>query len=166
MMSNKTPEKVKADVVVSMHYTLKVDGSVVDTSSGADPLEYLQGHGNIIEGLEKEMEGMAVGESKTVSVAAKDGYGEYDAEAVAYIPRAQFPPEIPLEEGIQLQVRDEQGDVTSAWISEVGEDRVQLNFNHPLAGKNLEFEVTVVGLRQPTSEELTHGHVHSDKHSH
>lgn len=149
-----------------MEYTLHVDGQLVDSSEGRAPLEFLQGAGNIIPGLEEELYGMELGESKNVIVSAEDGYGELDPDAFVDVPRAQFPAEIPLEPGIELQVRDDTGRVLLARIDRVDDQSVRLDFNHPLAGKELNFQVKIVGLRDATEEELEHGHVHGEGHSH
>jgi FKBP-type peptidyl-prolyl cis-trans isomerase SlyD len=151
---------VADNVVVSLEYKLTVGGEIVDSTDDSDPLEFLQGHKNIIPGLEKELYGMSIGDKKTVLVSAKDAYGELDSEAFVDVPRDEFPPDIPLETGVQIQVRDMQGGLMDAVIEKIGDDVVQLNFNHPLAGEDLNFEVTIADLRQATPEELEHGHVH------
>jgi FKBP-type peptidyl-prolyl cis-trans isomerase SlyD len=158
--------KVQNGQVVSMEYTLKVDGVVTDASEGREPLEYVHGAGNIIPGLEREMTGMAIGDSKDVMVAAMDGYGEEDNEAFMDVPRDQFPDEIPMKVGTEIQVQNQAGQPMFARIDQVGEKSVRLNFNHPLAGKDLHFSVKVVGLRDATAEEKEHGHVHSPGHQH
>lgn len=154
--------KVAKDLVVSMDYTLTVDGEVIDSSEENGPIDYIQGHENIIPGLESAVEGMKVGETKKVSVKAKDAYGEYDPDAVDEIPLADFPEDIPLEVGVELAVEDEDDGPMSAVIEEVGKDTVTLNFNHPLAGKDLNFDVKILSIRAATAEELEHGHVHSE----
>ncbi|MBK9923930.1 MAG: peptidylprolyl isomerase [Anaerolineales bacterium] len=160
-------DTVENGVVVSMEYTLKVDGEVIDSSEGQDPLEFLTGHGNIIPGLESEMLGMKIGDSKDVVVAPADGYGEYDDEAFLDVPSGQFPSDMPVEEGLELTVRDDSGQARYARIESVEGETVRLNFNHPLAGDELHFSVKVVALREPTDEELDHGHVHAgDGHHH
>ena len=159
-------DSVQEGVVVSMEYTLKIDGEVIDTSEGQDPLEFLTGYGNIIPGLENEMIGMKVGDSKDVVVAPADGYGEYDDEALLDVPRNQFPKDMPVEEGLELTVRDDSGEGRYARIESVEGETVRLNFNHPLAGDELHFNVKVVSLREPTDEELDQGHVHAGGHHH
>jgi FKBP-type peptidyl-prolyl cis-trans isomerase SlyD len=150
-----------------MEYTLHVDNEEIDSSRGQDPLQFLVGHGNIISGLEREMIGMRMGESKEVSIPPADAYGEYDEEAFMNVSRDAFPKDIPVEEGAELTVRDDAGQSRYARIDAVEGDTVTLNFNHPLAGDELHFNVTVVGLREPTAEELEHGHVHQgDGHHH
>jgi len=158
--------RVEDGQVVSMNYTLRVDGEIVDSSEGQEPLEFLQGVGNIISGLESELYGMAIGESKKVIVSAANGYGEFDQEALVEVPKAEFPPQIPLELGIELQVRGQDGETMHGHISNIGEKTVELDFNHPLAGKELHFDVTIAGLREASDEELLHGHVHQDDHDH
>lgn len=160
-------DSVQNNIVVSMEYTLHVDNEEIDSSKGQDPLQFLVGHGNIISGLEREMMGMKVGESKEVTIAPADAYGEFDEQAFMQVPRTAFPQDIPVEEGAELTVRDDEGQSRYARIDAVDGDNVTLNFNHPLAGDELHFNVKVVGLREPTEEELEHGHVHQgDGHHH
>jgi FKBP-type peptidyl-prolyl cis-trans isomerase SlyD len=150
-----------------MEYTLHVDNEEIDSSKDQDPLQFLVGHGNIISGLEREMMGMKVGESKDVVIPPADAYGEFDEEAFMDVPRSAFPKDIPVEEGAELTVRDDAGQSRYARIDAINGDNVTLNFNHPLAGDELHFNVKVVGVREPTSEELEHGHVHQgDGHHH
>jgi len=157
---NSQPEQVAKNVVVSLEYTLTVDGEVVDYSNKEEPLEYIQGHDQIIPGLENALNGMAVGESKQVTVVASEAYGEVDQEAIIEVNRSDFPAEVPMEIGTEVQVRNMDGHVLDARIASIGGDKIKLDFNHPLAGKNLQFDVTVVGLRDATEEEIEHGHVH------
>jgi FKBP-type peptidyl-prolyl cis-trans isomerase SlyD len=158
--------KIADDQVVSMEYSLTVDGLVVDTSENHEPIEFIQGHGNIIPGLERELYGMTVGESKEVTISPADGYGEVDEEAYVEVPRAQFPADIPLEPGVTLNVEDQSGQPMLARIDKVSEETIRLDFNHPLAGKYLFFKVKIAGLRSATAEELDHGHVHGEGHEH
>jgi FKBP-type peptidyl-prolyl cis-trans isomerase SlyD len=161
--SSEKPTQVDKDTVVSLDYTLRVDGVVVDSSEKSEPIQFIQGHGHIIPGLENQLYGMQIGEQKQVSVSASDGYGEVDKSAFADVPRDEFPPDIPLKTGIGLQLRDQDGNVMEGYISEVGEKSVRLDFNHPLAGKDLDFSIEVVGLRNATAEELSHGHIHFEE---
>ena len=152
--------------VVSLEYTLTVDDEVLDSSEGEQPLEFLQGGGTIIPGLERALYGMKIGESKSVVVAPADAYGELDDEAYSSVPRADFPAGVPLEEGTELNVTDDDGKEATAYIDSFDDETVRLDFNHPLAGAELHFDVKVVGLRAPTADELAHGHVHSHEHHH
>ena len=153
--------KVADGQVIEMEYTLQVDGETIDTSTGHGPIEFIQGIGNIVPGLEQALYGMAVGDSKDVVVAAVDGYGEMDNEAYMEVPRDQFPEDIPMEIGTQIELHDESGQPMVARMDQVGDTSVRLDFNHPLAGKELHFFVKIAGLRPATDEELEHGHVHS-----
>ncbi|HJS20424.1 MAG TPA: peptidylprolyl isomerase [Anaerolineales bacterium] len=159
-------DSVQNDVVVSMEYTLHVDGEKFDSSEGQDPLQFLTGHGNIISGLEREILGMKVGESRDVTIPPAEAYGEFDEEAFMDVPRGEFPKDMPLEEGLELTVKDDSGQSRYARVDAIEGDKVTLNFNHPLAGDELHFNVKVVGLREPTAEELEHGHVHAAGHHH
>ena len=153
---------VQNDLVVTMDFTLTVDGEIIDQSEAGEPIQFLQGYGQVIPGLEQALEGMTVGESKEIDVEPDEGYGEEDEEAFAAIPRAEFPAEIPLMAGIELQLRDQDGEVLEAFIDEIREDVVMLNFNHRLAGKRLHFWVRIIDIRAATAEELEHGHAHVD----
>ncbi len=162
-MSDET--KVDDGKVVSMHYTLHVEGKLVDTSEGGEPLQFIQGMGHIIPGLEHELYDMQVGDSKNVTVSAKDGYGEADADAFMEVPRDAFPDTVPLVKGTELELRDQSGHPVYARIDRVTEKDVRLNMNHPLAGKELHFDVTIAAVRPATEEEVSHGHVHTgDQH--
>ncbi len=159
-------DTVQDGQVVSMEYTLRVDGEVLDSSDGVGPLQFLAGYDNIVPGLEREMIGMKIGESKDVVVAPADGYGEFEDEAFMDVPRSEFPSDMELEEGVELSVTDEDGKNQYARIESLTEESVRLDFNHPLAGAELHFNVKVIALREPTKEELDHGHVHEEGHHH
>lgn len=166
MMKTDQPNTIEDNVIVTLNYTVKVDGEVVDTSDEHEPIEFIQGAGLVISGLERNLYGMGNGEKKEFTVEPADGYGDEDPDAYAEIPRSEFPPKIPLQPGVELLLKDEDGDEMQAYIVKVGEEAVTLNFNHPLAGKDMHFTVEVVGLRWATPEELDHGHVHSHGHAH
>lgn len=152
--------QIANDVMVTMDYTLTVDDQIIDSSKENGPIQFVQGRGEIITGLERQLEGLAVGANQKITVPAEEGYGEFNEENLIDLPRAEFPESIPLELGIQLKMKDQDGRPLHARIHEITDDLVKLNFNHPLAGKELQFDVTVVDLRAATSEELEHGHVH------
>ncbi|RJP49639.1 MAG: peptidylprolyl isomerase [Anaerolineaceae bacterium] len=159
--------EVQNGVVVSMDYKLVVDGELLDSSDEAGPLQFLAGYENIIPGLEREMLGMKIGDSKDVVVKPADGYGEFDDQAFMDVPRSEFPQDMELEEGMELHVTDEDGQHQAAYVNSFDDQTVQLDFNHPLAGAELQFSVKVVALREPTQEEMDHGHVHEgDGHHH
>lgn len=159
-------DTVQDGVVVSMEYSLHVDGELLDTSDGQGPLQFLVGYGNVISGLESEMMGMKIGDSKDVVVQPEDGYGEFDEEAFMDVPKKDFPKDMPLEVDTELTVRDEEGHARYARVDNIEGDTVRLDFNHPLAGAELHFSVKVMALREPSEEELEHGHVHEEGHHH
>jgi FKBP-type peptidyl-prolyl cis-trans isomerase 2 len=139
-MTDATPGKT-----VRIHYTGTLsDGSTFDSSSGREPLEFTVGSGQIISGLDRAIEGMAVGERKTVEVPAAEAYGPRNPEGVQSVPRDQVPDHIPLDPGTQLQVQTGDGRTLPVTVTEVSEEVVVLDANHPLAGKDLTFEVELV----------------------
>ncbi len=156
-----TNSHVAAGQVVSIHYTLKLDnGEVVDSSEGQGPLEYLHGAANIVPGLERALNGLAIGDLFQVTVSAEDGYGEHDTEAEQTVQRAMFPKDVKLEAGMQFAARGDDGQPMPFTITEVEGDTVQIDFNHPLAGETLHFSGSVVAIRAATQEETQHGHPH------
>ncbi|MBK8903828.1 MAG: peptidylprolyl isomerase [Anaerolineaceae bacterium] len=161
--------KVKDGVVVTLDYTLRLDdGEVIDSSTDEGPLEYLHGYGQIIPGLEKALVGLGVGDRKTVVVPPDEAYGDVDMDAFEIVPRSMFPDDLELEEGLELSLRDVETDEPfDATIAEIRETEVMLDFNHPLAGETLHFEVHIPAIRAATAEELAHGHAHGgDGHHH
>lgn len=137
----------KTGDTVRIHYTGTLsDGSTFDTSSGRDPLEFTVGSGQIIPGLDRAIDGMSVGEKKTVEVPAADAYGDRNPEGIQTVPRAQVPDHIPLDPGTQLQVQTGDGRTLPVTVAEVTEEAVVLDANHPLAGKDLTFEVELVEI--------------------
>ena len=159
-MSETDP--VGDDKVVSLDYTLRLDdGEVVDSSSGREPLEFIQGQGQIIPGLEKELYGMEVGDEKAVTVKPEEGYGERMADRVQSVPHNAFPDDMDLEEGMQVRLQDSNsGQVFEAFVVEIQSESVILDFNHPLAGETLHFDVQIADVREATDDELSHGHAH------
>lgn len=152
--------EVQDDLVVGLEYVLRVDGQEYEKTGPEDVLYFIQGHGQIIPGLERQLYGMKTGQSREIEVPPHEGYGEFDDQAVGTVPRREFPDEIALEEDTFLQLRDEQGEVLDAYVEGFDDENVSLNFNHPLAGKPLSFTVKIREIRPATEEELDHGHVH------
>ncbi len=137
---------IKKDSKVAIDYTLTVDGKVADTSKGRAPLEYTQGAGQIIIGLERALEGKNEGEEISVDIAAKDAYGEINKEAFRRVPKTA------IQNIEQMKVGDlvgasANGHTFRAQISEITDTEVVLNFNHPLAGKSLHFDVKIVSVK-------------------
>jgi FKBP-type peptidyl-prolyl cis-trans isomerase SlyD len=159
---------VADDIVVKLDYTLTLsDGEIYDSSDETGPLEFLQGQGHIIAGLEEALYDMTVGDEKDVVVTPDYGYGEYDPDAVQTLPRDIFPAGMALEPGMAIDLYDEDAEEEiEAYVAEVQRDGVVIDFNHPLAGETLSFHVKIVGLRPALPEEIEHGHVHGDDHAH
>jgi FKBP-type peptidyl-prolyl cis-trans isomerase 2 len=132
---------------VSFDYTLKVDGEVVDSSKDRSPLEYVHGEGKIIPGLSRELEGMKPGEEKKIKIQPADAYGEVKPDAVRDVPRENLPEGLEAKEGMMLQVQTPSGGTMPVKITEVKDESVTIDFNHPLAGKTLHFDVKVVSVR-------------------
>lgn len=152
--------KISQNKVASIEYTLTDDsGEVLDTSVGGEPLAYIQGMGNIIPGLEAALEDKEVGDSLKVTVAPEDGYGEQNDALVQQVPREMFQGVDEIEIGMQFHAQTAQG-LTVITVTEVIEDLITVDGNHPLAGKTLNFDVKVVDVRDATEEELEHGHAH------
>jgi len=152
--------EIAADRVVTIHYTLKNDeGAVLDSSSGGEPLAYIQGHGNLVTGLEKALEGQQEGAALAVVVSPQDGYGVHDAALIQRVPKRSLQGSGEIKKGMQFQARTDDGMRLFTVTAVVG-DMITLDGNHPLADQTLHFEVQIVGVRAATAEELEHGHVH------
>ncbi|MGA9025690.1 MAG: peptidylprolyl isomerase [Steroidobacteraceae bacterium] len=152
--------EITADRVVTIHYTLKNDGGVViDSSDGGEPLAYIQGHGNLVVGLEKALEGKRDGDTLAVVIEPADGYGRRDEALIKRLPKRALQGSGEIKKGMQFQAQTEQG-VRLFTVTALAGDMVTLDGNHPLADQRLHFEVKVVEVREATSEELEHGHVH------
>lgn len=148
--------------VVTIHYTLKDDaGEVIDSSREGDPIAYLHGHGNLVPGLERELEGKSTGDKVNVSVTPEQGYGDYDKQLVQQVPRRALQGIANVRVGMRLQAQTPQGPRAVVITRLVG-DMVTIDGNHPLAGKNLNFDVEITDVRDATEEELAHGHVHGE----
>jgi FKBP-type peptidyl-prolyl cis-trans isomerase SlyD len=152
--------EITADTVVLIHYTLKNDsGAVLDSSAGGEPLAYIQGHGNLVPGLEKALEGKASGSTVAVILAPADGYGVRDEALVQRVPKRSLQGAGEIRKGMQFQARTEDG-MRLFTVTGIAGDMVTLDGNHPLADQTLHFDVEVVSVRDATTEELEHGHVH------
>ena len=154
---------IAANKAVSIEYTLtNDDGDVIDSSTGGAPLVYLQGAGNIIPGLEKALDGKAVGDELNVTVEPEDAYGEYSAELVSTLNRSMFEGVDVLEVGMQFHASAPDGQMQIVTIRDLDGDDVTVDGNHPLAGQRLNFKVKVVAVRDASEEEVAHGHVHGE----
>lgn len=159
---------IKEGSVVSMTYRLtNTAGEELDSAEKASPFSYLHGHGQIVPGLERELEGLAVGTSKKVVVSPVDGYGEFEPELQTVARRDQFPADQPLEVGMRFAADVGQEQPVVFMVMSVEGNDVTLDGNHPLAGETLHFDVEILEVRDATEEELAHGHAHGpDGHHH
>ena len=152
---------ISRNKVVRFDYTLTDDSAqVLDSSEGGEPLTYLHGGGNIIPGLESALEGRRAGESLSVRVAAAEAYGERDDALVQSVPREMFEDSDSIQVGMQFQSGDPDGNTRIVTVVGTDAASVTVDGNHPLAGVPLNFAVTIVEVRDASSEELAHGHVH------
>lgn len=140
-------EVIAKDKKVKFDYTLTVKDKVVDTSEGKQPLEYTQGAGMIIPGLEKEMEGLKVGDEKTVTVPAKDAYGDVNPALVITVKKANLAPEFKAEVGSVVQMQTPEGQQLPGVVKEIKDEGVVVDFNHPLAGEDLTFKIKIVEIK-------------------
>lgn len=158
--------KIAKDVVVSIAYQVRTaDGVLVDEAPANQPLEYLQGHNNLIPGLENALEGKDVGEKFEVRVQPEEGYGQRSDNMIQRVPKSAFEGVDTLEPGMRFIAETDRGPLPVV-ITEVGEDDVVVDGNHMLAGQELLFNVEVVATRTATEEELAHGHIHAAHEEH
>jgi FKBP-type peptidyl-prolyl cis-trans isomerase SlyD len=148
--------QISKNKVAAIHYTLRDnEGTVIDSSEGRDPLHYLHGAGNLIAGMEEGLEGKSKGDKFSLKIQPEKGYGEKDATLIQKVPRSAFGDQ-EVKTGMRFSTN--QGGVVT--VTNVGLDAITVDANHPLAGVELNFAVEVMEVRNATSEEITHGHVH------
>ena len=149
------------NLVVSMHYKLTDDDdNVLDSSDGSDPLAYLHGSGSIIPGLEKALVGKIEGDALKVKVEPADGYGEVNPELVQAVNRSAFQGVDSIEPGMAFEAQAPDGSMQRILVKAIDGDEITIDANHPLAGIVLTFDVQIVGVREATEEEVSHGHAH------
>ena len=152
--------QIEENKVVLIEYTVKTEeGVLVDTSEGNEPLAYLHGHKNIIPGLENALVGKAVEDELSVTVTPEEAYGEPHEQLIKEVPMQAFQGVDKVEPGMQFNAESPQGPQLIT-VTKVEGDTVTVDGNHPLAGVTLNFDVKVVEVREPSEEELSHGHVH------
>ncbi len=146
--------------VIGFHYTLTdKTGTTLDSSIGDEPLYFLEGAQQIIPGLERVIALMNVGDKRKIEVKAPDAYGEINQELVVKVKRTQFPPDADLQVGDQFQVNNDQHSPVFTIMS-IESEEVTVDGNHPMAGKDLFFDVEIMGMRPATEDEVSHGHAH------
>lgn len=139
--------EVKEGDTVSVHYTGSLDdGMVFDSTAQREPFSFTVGSGEIIEGFDQAVRGMAVGETREISIPPEQAYGEYDEEKIITVPRAAFPPDAPLRVGLDLQLQAPSGEAIQVKVIEVDSDEVTLDGNHLLAGETLNFKIELVSI--------------------
>ncbi|MDB4107527.1 peptidylprolyl isomerase [Bacteroidia bacterium] len=155
--------KIGKNAVVGVNYVLDVEGQQLD-ASGDSPLTYLHGHGMMIPGFERQLEGLSEGDKYDFMVSAKEGYGEFNESAIAELDKQIFLIDGSMStevfEGAQLQLTNQEGNPMVGVVQAIGETNVTMDFNHQLAGKELHFSGSIASLREATEEEISHGHVH------
>ena len=152
-MAENEVSAIEKNVVVTLDYSLEVEGQEIDSG----PIQFIHGHGNIISGLENEIEGMELGEEKEVHVKAENAYGDYDPELEIDLPLSSFPEDFEIQLGRPMRLQDTEGRVFTGVAIAISDDTVKMNLNHPLAGKDLLFKTKVQDLRAATDEEIERG---------
>ncbi|MDH5632539.1 MAG: peptidylprolyl isomerase [Gammaproteobacteria bacterium] len=152
---------ITKNAVVTMHYTLfNETGEQLESSKNSDPLAYLHGHGNIIPGLEKALEGKSAGDSLRVDVEPEEGYGARDEALIQEVPRSMFQGfDQQIEVGMRFQADSSHGP-TLVTVTAVSEEMITVDGNNELAGEKLTFDIEILEVREASAEELDHGHVH------
>ncbi|MEC7277048.1 MAG: peptidylprolyl isomerase [Bdellovibrionota bacterium] len=160
-------QQIQNDHVVEINFTLtNGNNEVLDSTEKTAPLAYIQGKGNIIAGLEKEILGKAVGDKFKVSLKAEEAYGLHQEDLIQAVPKENFGKEAEnIQVGMQFQVQNPDGQVLVVMATEIRENEVVLDGNHPLAGMDLTFDVEVASIRQATPEELKRGNLQEEKSS-
>lgn len=154
---------VEKDKIVSIAYNATDEtGAVVDSNDGLEPLEYLHGYGNILQSLENALTGLQVAEEKKITLTPGEAYGDFDPQLVFEVSRTQFPEGA---EQVQLGTMVQSSDGQELVVTDIDGDKIILDGNHPLAGRTLLYSVTIKNIRQPTPEELSHGHAHHHDHN-
>lgn len=153
--------QITKNKVATIDYTLtNPQGQVLDSSKGAQPLSYLHGVGGIIPGLESALEGKSAGEKISVTIPPEQAYGARSEQLVQSVPKKSFQGIQTITPGMQFRAQGPNGQMQIVTVVAVEGDNVKVDANHPLAGVTLKFDVDVVGVREATPEELSHGHVH------
>ncbi len=164
--------KVEKNNVVALIYSLRIpdnDGEmdIVEVVTEEDPMYFIQGISGLPEGFEEKIEGLAQGDTFDFVVSPEEGYGEFDPEAIVELPKAVFAmegvdQEELLEIGNIVPMTNEDGERMHGQVVEVKDEVVVMNFNHPLAGKEMHFQGSILSIRPATDEEISHGHVHGE----
>jgi FKBP-type peptidyl-prolyl cis-trans isomerase SlyD len=153
--------QIEQNKVVTLHYTMKDDqGAVLESTENREPLAYIQGTQTILPALENLLEGKNVGESFQIRVPMDEAFGPRREELVRIVNREQFSPDVEIKPGQEFYYLDENDEVISVTVMQVNGDDITIDYNHPFAGLNLNFDIRIMDVRDATTEELEHGHVH------
>jgi FKBP-type peptidyl-prolyl cis-trans isomerase SlyD len=146
--------------VVVFHYTIRdTDDNILETTNASDPLAILQGHGNVLRGIETALDGHSAGDTLTVTLAPADAYGERRDDWIQRVSKKYLPKSPRLKPGMAVKLNTEQGQ-RSVTVLKVGNKVVDVDLNHPFAGSTLTFDLELLEVREAAPEELSHGHVH------
>ncbi len=159
---------IKDNQVVTIAFTLKDEGgNVIETATKEKPFTFISGNEQILPKLENKISEMLIGSTKTVLLAPEEAYGNYSEAAIQTVKKSEFPADTDLKVGMGFLADTPDGQHLPFVIDSINDDDIILNFNHPLAGKTLSFDVELLELRDATAEELSHGHVHgTEGHQH
>ena len=159
---------IERNKVVTLNFTLTDDdGNLLDSTDNGGAFSYITGNNMILPKLEEAVNNMIIGTRKQLKFEAKDGYGLYNDDAVQVVGKENFPEDFVLEAGMEYMASNPDGVQMPFIITSINGEEVTIDFNHPLAGKNLNFDVELVDVRDATAEELAHGHIHGpDGHHH
>ena len=159
---------IKHGSVVSMSYRLTNDaGEELDRAEKAEPFTYLHGVGQIVPGLQDALEGLKIGDKRSVVLQPEEAYGDVNEQLRITVDRSDFPPNVSIAPGMQFMADMGQGQQMVFTVTDVDGDAISVDGNHPLAGETLHFDVEIIGIREATQEEMAHGHAHGpDGHHH
>jgi len=157
--------KITTNTVPSVTYTLSVEGQLIESTDSQNPLVYLHGANSMIPGFEKELEGLEKGDQFDFTVSSQEGYGDAFPDAIVDLPKDNFVVDGKFQEeivqvGSTIPMQDQEGNPLRGVVQSISEDTVKVDFNHPLAGKDLHFTGEVIDLREADEGEIAHGHVH------
>ncbi len=145
--------KIQDNMVVKLQYVLSVDGNRIGNCE-PDPIIYLHGHDQIIPGFEKGVSGLSIGDTATFQVQPDEGYGFREEDAKIDMPKTEYPEGLPMVLGAELQMVNDEGEEIPGWLTEIQDDQITIDFNHPLADKTLQFEVEILSIRKATQNEI------------
>ena len=152
-MQTLDDDQIRPGSRVTMHYTVRLeDGMVADTSREGEPLTFTLGDGSVVPGLELALYGLRAGDTQTLAIAPQDAFGFRDPDNVHTLPRSEFPADMELEEGLIVEFATPSGETTPGAVRRVGKDEVEVDFNHPLAGHEITFEVEILSVAPPAAD--------------